>query len=247
MLVGYKSFQIKQEGVIFMSSDHTLWLSWWADADWILRGVFSILIGLSILSWTVIVYKWRQISAAQECEQKRSEGISATASLSELAGQLSGDELSKHLYKELHDLTAPGREPLMDRATLEAKIGLWMRGRRVELENHLAVLATTGNTSPFIGLFGTVWGIMHALQALGGSQMLSLQMVAGPVAESLVSTAAGLFAAIPAVMAYNFFVRKLRTVTYLIDKSGNAVVDAMLSHRHDSHAELSNLGAARGV
>src|SRR3569623_1329573 len=84
--------------------------------------------------------------------------------------------------------------------------------------------------SVYIILVGTVWGCMHALQALGGSQMLSLQMIAGPVSEALVATAAGLFAAIPAVMAYYFFVRKLRTVTYLVDKSGNALVDAMLSH-----------------
>ena len=193
------------------------------------------------MSWTVIVYKWRQISGAQKHEQQRGQDISSTADLPELAEKLSGDEVSTKLYDELHGLIVARQGQGLDRATLEAKVGLWMRGRRVILESHLAILATTGNSAPFIGLFGTVWGIMHALQALGGSQMLSLQMVAGPVAESLVSTAAGLFAAIPAVMAYNFFVRKLRTVTYLIDKNGNAMVDALLSHHMGKHAGSPNL------
>src|SRR3569623_914605 len=227
-----------------MNSSHNLWLSWWSDADWVLRAVFFILIGLSVLSWTVIIYKWRQISAAQRIERERSRHIAPTADMNELAKRLSGDELSQALHQELKDLVAAGAGS--DRETVEAKVGLWMRGRRVELESYLAVLATIGNSSPFIGLFGTVWGIMHALQALGGSQMLSLQMIAGPVSEALVATAAGLFAAIPAVMAYNFFVRKLRTVTHLVDKSGTALVEAMLSHHPRRHGEHSSLSVVRG-
>jgi len=229
-----------------MNSSHNLWLSWWFDADWVLRSVFIILVGLSVLSWTVIIYKWRQIGAAQKLERQRSQGITVTAGLADLAKHLGGDPLSQGLHQDLKDLVASRQGEGVDRDTLEAKVGLWMRGRRVELESCLAILATIGNSSPFIGLFGTVWGIMHALQALGGSQMLSLQMIAGPVSEALVATAAGLFAAIPAVMAYNFFVRKLRTVTYLVDKSGNALVDAMLSHHPRRHAEASGLSVVRG-
>ena len=228
-----------------MNSSHNLWLSWWSDADWILRGVFIILVGLSVLSWTVIIYKWRQIAAAQRLERERSLRITPTTDMNELASRLSGDELSLSLHRELSELAATRKGHSLDRASVEAKVGLWMRGRRVELESHLAILATIGNSSPFIGLFGTVWGIMHALQALGGTQTLSLQMIAGPVSEALVATAAGLFAAIPAVMAYNFFVRKLRTVTHLIDKSGNALVEAMLS-QHPRHAEPSSLSVVRG-
>lgn len=228
-----------------MNSSQNLWLSWWFDADWILRSVFIILIGLSVLSWTVIIYKWRQIATAQKLERVRSQRISPTADLPELAKHLGSDETSQDLYKELDELIVARKGEGMDRGAVEGKVGLWMRGRRVELESYLAILATIGNSSPFIGLFGTVWGIMHALQALGGSTMLSLQMVAGPVAEALVATAAGLFAAIPAVMAYNFFVRKLRTVTYLIDKSGNALVEAVLAHHSRSQVELSSLNMVR--
>src|SRR3569832_2298947 len=229
-----------------MNSSHNLWLSWWSAADWVLRAVFIILIGLSVLSWTVIIYKWRQISAAQRIERERSRHIAPTADINELAKRLSGDELSQALQQELKDLVAARAGEGIDRETVEAKVGLWMRGRRVELESYLPILATIGNSSPFIGLFGTVWGIMHALQAHGGSQMLSLQMIAGPGSEALVATAAGLFAAIPAVMAYYFFVRNLRTVTLLVDMSGNALVEAMLSHHPRRHGEHSSLSVVCG-
>lgn len=78
-----------------------------------------------------------------------------------------------------------------------------------ELETHLPVLATIGSISPYIGLFGTVWGIMHAFIALSAVKNASLAMVAPPIAEALIATAMGLFAAIPAVVAYNRFSTKL--------------------------------------
>ena len=78
------------------------------------------------------------------------------------------------------------------------------------LENGLAVLASVGSTSPFIGLFGTVWGIMHALKAISASGSAGLDVVAGPIGEALIATAMGIAAAIPAVLAYNYFLRKVR-------------------------------------
>src|SRR3569833_3022748 len=87
-----------------MNSSHNLWLSWWSDADWVLRAVFIILIGLSVLSWNVIIYKWRQISAAQRIERERSRHIAPTADINELAKRLSGDELSQALQQERKDL-----------------------------------------------------------------------------------------------------------------------------------------------
>ncbi|WP_419799765.1 MotA/TolQ/ExbB proton channel family protein [Terasakiella sp.] len=99
--------------------------------------------------------------------------------------------------------------------------GQILREKKLDLESGLTLLATIGNSAPFIGLFGTVWGIMHALQALGGVEQISMDMIAGPVAEALVATAVGLMAAIPAVIGYNFLLRKLRRLNALID--GNAV------------------------
>ena len=97
-------------------------------------------------------------------------------------------------------------------ADREAMAHALLRESRLDLESGLTPLATIGNTAPFIGLFGTVWGIMHALQALGGAEAPSMDLVAGPVAEALVATAAGLFAAIPAVVGYNLLLRQLRRV-----------------------------------
>ena len=85
------------------------------------------------------------------------------------------------------------------------------------LQGGMAVLATTGSTAPFIGLFGTVWGIMHAFLGLSATQSSSIQAVAPGIAEALIATAAGLFAAIPAVVAYNHFSRQIRVLSADMD------------------------------
>jgi len=106
-------------------------------------------------------------------------------------------------------------------ADREAMAQALLRESRLDLESGLTPLATIGNTAPFIGLFGTVWGIMHALQGLSGAEALSMDLIAGPVAEALVATAAGLFTAIPAVVGYNLLLRQLRRVFGAAD--GNTV------------------------
>jgi biopolymer transport protein TolQ len=86
-----------------------------------------------------------------------------------------------------------------------------------KLERTLTFLATTGNATPFIGLFGTVWGIMDAFRQIGFRGSTSLAVVAPGISEALIATAAGLFAAIPAVIAYNYYVNKMRVVTSQMD------------------------------
>jgi biopolymer transport protein ExbB len=85
------------------------------------------------------------------------------------------------------------------------------------LENGLAVLASVGSTSPFIGLFGTVWGIMHALKSISATGSAGLDVVAGPIGEALIATAMGIAAAIPAVLAYNYFLRRVRLSVTTMD------------------------------
>ncbi|MCW8836599.1 MAG: MotA/TolQ/ExbB proton channel family protein [Rhodospirillales bacterium] len=111
------------------------------------------------------------------------------------------------------------------REAMEARLGHAVRECRLELEGGLTPLATIGNSAPFIGLFGTVWGIMHALQGLGGEQALSMDMVAGPVAEALVATAAGLFTAIPAVVGYNLLLRRLRHIAGVVEGNALRILD----------------------
>ena len=100
----------------------------------------------------------------------------------------------------------------------------------------LAVLATVGSTAPFVGLFGTVWGIYHALTAIGISGQASIDKVAGPVGEALIMTAIGLGVAIPAVLAYNYFVR--------VNRDTNAKFDTFAHDLHDFFATGSRVGEA---
>ena len=166
--------------------------TWWDDADWIVRGVFIVLIAVSLISWTIMLYKGWQLMVAYKGERAFArgtvprKGLPSAYVMAGVAG-VSGDE----------------------RETLAQAL---LRESRLDMESGLTPLATIGNTAPFIGLFGTVWGIMHALQALGGAEAPSMDLVAGPVAEALVATAAGLFAAIPAVVGYNLLLRQLRRV-----------------------------------
>ena len=104
-------------------------------------------------------------------------------------------------FIRLHGTASKSKEMVMDGTYRAMKVSL---SREVEeLENNLPTLATIGSVSPYIGLFGTVWGIMHAFVALSAVKNATLAMVAPPIAEALIATAMGLFAAIPAVIAYN--------------------------------------------
>jgi biopolymer transport protein ExbB len=125
------------------------------------------------------------------------------------------------------------RSEFVDRALRQA-----VTRESSRLEAGLTVLATVGSTAPFVGLLGTVWGIYHALLRLGASGESSIQAVAGPVGEALIMTAIGLFVAIPAVLAYNFFVR-LNRVT-------NNKFDTFAHDLHDFFATGSRVGEASG-
>ncbi|MBT2750175.1 MULTISPECIES: MotA/TolQ/ExbB proton channel family protein [unclassified Lysobacter] len=125
------------------------------------------------------------------------------------------------------------RSEFVDRALRQA-----VTRESSRLEAGLTVLATVGSTAPFVGLLGTVWGIYHALLRLGASGESSIQAVAGPVGEALIMTAIGLFVAIPAVLAYNFFVR-LNRVT-------NNKFDTFAHDLHDFFATGSRVGEVGG-
>ncbi len=125
------------------------------------------------------------------------------------------------------------RSEFVDRALRQA-----VTRESSRLENGLTVLATTGSTAPFVGLLGTVWGIYHALIKIGSSGDASISAVAGPVGEALIMTAIGLFVAIPAVLAYNFFVR-LNRVT-------NNQFDTFAHDLHDFFATGARVGEVAG-
>jgi len=125
---------------------------------------------------------------------------------------------------------------------LERSLRQQINKERRILEQGLSWLASIGSTAPFVGLFGTVWGIMHALQDIGRAKSASLDVVAGPIGEALIATAIGIAAAIPAVLAYNFFLRRIKLceaeLEYFATDYLNLVVKAGFKTDHKSFDEV---------
>lgn len=188
------------------------WLDWWGQADWVIRGVFLLLTAMSLATWSVTFYKIAQFRRARKGEDALAANLAAAANAPPPWLDAAVDDVALLRERVMHDL----------------------RERRLELESGLTWLATIGNSAPFIGLLGTVWGIMHALHGLGGATTLSMDVVAGPVAEALVATAAGLFTAIPAVIAYNLLVRRLRRLSARMDGNQLRLLERHLAGRRGS-------------
>jgi biopolymer transport protein ExbB len=117
-------------------------------------------------------------------------------------------------FNVLNDVRSTTSRPLElsgdIQSILERSLRQQISKERKVLESGLSMLASIGSTAPFVGLFGTVWGIMHALEGISKAKSASLDVVAGPIGEALIATAIGIAAAIPAVLAYNYFLRKMK-------------------------------------
>ncbi|CAM3798931.1 Biopolymer transport protein ExbB [Vibrio aerogenes CECT 7868] len=182
------------------------------QASLLVKLVMLILLGMSIMSWTVIFKRSKALSVAEKqsavFEDKFWSGNDLTSLYQEIKqkkDQLSGSEEIFYSgfteFARLRKNHAAEAHFVMDGTARSMRVAV---AKEVdELEMHLPFLATVGSISPYIGLFGTVWGIMHAFIALGAVKQATLSMVAPGIAEALVATAMGLFAAIPAVIAYN--------------------------------------------
>lgn len=207
----------------------------WAQSDFITHTVAFILVVMSIVSWTVIVTKALNILKLQRmAEQAR--GFWHTTSFAEAQAKLEATEGNpfRHLTvvgQEATDHHADSQNELHGILNISDWLTSCLRQSIEEttgrLQSGLSILASVGSTAPFIGLFGTVWGIYHALIAISISGDVGIDKVAGPVGESLIMTALGLAVAIPAVLGYNALVR------------GNKDILAKLKHfAHDLHAYL---------
>ncbi|WVN41398.1 protein TolQ [beta proteobacterium MWH-UniP1] len=173
--------------------------------------VMLLLIVISILSWTVIFKKWQSIGRARQETESFEKTFWAGGDLMGIYKQAENGQLPGSLPKIFE---AGMREFLKSRSGAVSDPVAMIDGARRSmraafqreldgLERNLPFLASTGSVSPYIGLFGTVWGIMHAFSGLANVQQATLASVAPGIAEALVATAIGLFAAIPAVVAYN--------------------------------------------
>ena len=199
-----------------------------ADASLLVQLVMLILVFASVISWTMIFSKARIIKVARKDANAFEDRFWSGADLPTLYEKvgakrnLSGME---HIfvagfkeYVRLHKTRKVSALSISDTSLRAMKVAL---SREIDfLENYLSFLATVGSTSPYIGLFGTVWGIMNSFRALSDSQQATLSAVAPGIAEALIATAMGLFAAIPAVIAYN---RYSNQVDRLITRYDNFV------------------------
>ena len=180
------------------------------NASPLVQLVMASLILASLLSWTVIFDRSRVLKKARREAEEFEERFWSGGDLGELYRRLGREDLSGEAaifhagFREFARLREnPAVEPmaLVEGARRAMKVA--MSRELDQLECHLSFLATVGSTSPYVGLFGTVWGIMNAFHALGNVKQATLNLVAPGIAEALIATAMGLFAAIPAVVAYN--------------------------------------------
>ena len=188
------------------NTDFTLW-SLFVRADFIVKTVILMLIGCSIYSWAIIIEKLRLFKKvnleSEEFEEKFWKSKSAETFYNNLPADL--ENPMALLFKDSMQtlLKAKTKSNLNER--LSSMLEVNIEKQMVNLEKGFTFLATVGSTAPFIGLFGTVWGIMNSFQSIAISRNTSLAIVAPGIAEALFATALGLLAAIPAVVAYNKF------------------------------------------
>ena len=197
----------------------------------IVKLVLLLLLSFSVVSWGIILFKFFQVQRAKNDSERfmdffwKSKRFDAIASQVDRFANSPLTVLFNEGYNELKkvvetDSKSDGSALSTDLGGVENVSRALRRATNSEitrLEKYLTFLATTGSTSPFIGLFGTVWGIMTAFEGIGKTGSASLAVVAPGIAEALIATAIGLVAAIPAVMAYNHFQHKIRVLINEMD------------------------------
>jgi biopolymer transport protein TolQ len=190
-------------------------------ASGVVQLVLAILVLASILSWTLIFDRARVLKRARRAADEFEQRFWTSSDLSQLYREVSQQEdgapglaaIFRAGFKEFMRLrkNAADANTVLQGAQRSMRVAL---SRETDtLENHLPFLATVGSTSPYVGLFGTVWGIMHSFHALGNVKQATIALVAPGISEALVATAIGLFAAIPAVIAYNRYATEVERLS----------------------------------
>ena len=179
---------------------------YWQHADAVSKTLYFILLAMSVATWTIFIL--RLLGTRQLKQQAYSQLVQALAKLK----------------SKLQPLTFEQRKAVAEQALLRQ-----ISAEKSQAEKGVSVLGTIASLAPFVGLFGTVWGIFHALVAVGTSGQAGLAQVATPVGEALIMTGLGLSVAIPAVLAYNICVRFNRGLAHdLQDQAHSLLIDTML-------------------
>jgi len=204
--------------------------------------VLLLLVLASVISWTMIFRRWFVFKLAEREAERFEQQFWSGGNVNQMYTELSRDEAKQtgmasmfvEGFREYKRLVGQHKiEPMDVLEGVQRAMRVALSREINYLETHLSFLATVGSTSPYVGLFGTVWGIMNAFISIGAMKQASLAAVAPGIAEALIATAMGLFAAIPAVIAYNFFTRSVEQMenryhTFAEEMTG--IIDRGLRH-----------------
>lgn len=184
--------------------------NFWSQGDWVLRSVTLLLLGMSVSAWVLIFWKVWVLNRARLDLRRAVPAFWAAASLTEARQALVIFDRELLLIPLLDAGMAKASKDTLEfsgkrESQLTRRLRDALHGVLQQLQFGQVLLASIGSTAPFIGLFGTVWGIYHALVSISMAGAISIEKIAGPVGEALIMTAAGLAVAIPAVLAYNIF------------------------------------------
>jgi biopolymer transport protein TolQ len=191
------------------------------NASWVVKGVVALLVGISFFSWVAIARKILALRNVASLNDEFDRDFFSSTNLNELFAAATQNARNAGPMERIFASGMREYQKLRERRVLDT--GALLDGARRamratyqreldNIESNLSFLATVGSVSPYIGLFGTVWGIMHAFTGLAALEQVTLSSVAPGIAEALVATAIGLFAAIPAVVAYNRFAHDIDRV-----------------------------------
>jgi biopolymer transport protein TolQ len=214
-------------------------LGLFARADWVVKAVMILLILASFWSWVVIVEKWFAFGTLKRRTRHFEENFWSGRSLDDLYSHYStrADQpmaavfvAALHEWKRSYEKKGANISGVSSRVELAMNVSIQREAEKIE--RGLNYLATVGSTAPFLGLFGTVWGIMNSFQAIAVRQDTTLAVVAPGIAEALFATALGLLAAIPAVVAYNRFQSELTRYTARLESFADEL-SAFLSRQVD--------------
>ena len=222
------------------------------DAGVIVQLVLLLLLIFSIISWAIIFIKLRTLKQVRQQNALFQDAYLKSTRLSDVMSMAKNHpasslaEVFRAGYAELQKLTRSVRETSAPReldeeavasvelkgmANVERALSRATSAESAKLESAISFLATTGSASPFIGLFGTVWGIMDTFRGIGVKGTAALAVVAPGISEALIATAAGLAAAIPAVIFYNCFLNRIRSITVEMDSFASEMLNLVERYR----------------
>ncbi|MCL5978697.1 MAG: protein TolQ [Nitrospirae bacterium] len=197
------------------------------QAGYVVKAVIAILLFFSVVSWTIIFYKWRHFTKADKESYnflRVYESMQNPKDLFSSSKKFTVSPLSS-LFRSVYS-----EKTYTERDELKRMLRRYSALESAKLERYLNFLATTGSTTPFIGLFGTVWGIMNSFSGIGAAGSASLAVVAPGIAEALIATAIGLAAAIPAVISYNYYLSRANRMIIEMEDFAEELVDYILKH-----------------